>query len=443
MPNTTINSELTVVFSFLKEVIIWRVENPDGIFEKDAPTLPLAALTECVTIKFIKEKELTQAEIVIFILTLVPYVAPDFLLNTVSEAFPSGTDLPQFGGIKGKQHRGILPTGETAQFILAGNIMSERMRCITYFSENETFEKNRILYLDRAPDDEPILSGRILLYPEIFYLVTTGIVPAPKRSADFPAEKLETALTFDDLILNDKTMEEIQELQNWLNHHHTFYHSWGMKDRVKAGYRVLFHGPPGTGKTLTASLLGKHTGHPVYRIDLSTIVSKYIGETEKNLANLFDKAAHKDWILFFDEADAIFGKRTNVQNSNDKYANQEVSYLLQRVESHPGLVILASNFKDNIDDAFMRRFQSICEFEKPSAEERYQLWTTNLPSKLKLHPEIDLQQISDKYELTGSHIVNIIQYCSIDVLSRDTDQLTTKVLTKGIRKEFTKEDRLF
>ena len=131
-----------------------------------------------------------------------------------------------------------------------------------------------------------------------------------------------------------------------------------MRKRVKPGYRALFHGPPGTGKTLTATLLGKHTGRPVFRIDLSRVVSKYIGETEKNLSRLFDKAEHKDWILFFDEADALFGKRTEIRDAHDKYANQEVAYLLQRIESYAGLVILATNQRGNIDEAFLRRFQA-------------------------------------------------------------------------------------
>ena len=133
-------------------------------------------------------------------------------------------------------------------------------------------------------------------------------------------------------------------------------------------------GPPGTGKTMTASLLGKEFNKDVYRIDLSQIVSKYIGETEKNLEKIFVKAEHKDWILFFDEADALFGKRSNVQSAHDKYANQEVSYLLQRVEDFSGLIILASNYKTNIDSAFVRRFNAIIHFPMPGHHERFELW---------------------------------------------------------------------
>src|ERR1044071_9620636 len=122
---------------------------------------------------------------------------------------------------------------------------------------------------------------------------------------------------------------------------------------LKRGYKALFYGPSGTGKTLTATLLGKQFDRDVYRVDLSQVVSKYIGETEKNLEKIFTRAENRNWILFFDEADALFGKRSNVQSAHDKYANQEVSYLLQRVEDYNGLLILASNFKNNIDEAFL------------------------------------------------------------------------------------------
>jgi len=175
-----------------------------------------------------------------------------------------------------------------------------------------------------------------------------------------------------------------------------------MKSRIKPGFRVLFSGPPGTGKTLTASLLGKYTKCDVFRIDLSLVVSKYIGETEKNLSKLFDRAENEDWILFFDEADALFGKRTGVRDAHDKYANQEVSYLLQRIESHSGLVILATNMKNNIDSAFTRRFNSIIEFEILSTPERLILWGNNIPKNIKLDKDVNLEELSRKFEVNGA-----------------------------------------
>src|SRR5206468_6990848 len=157
------------------------------------------------------------------------------------------------------------------------------------------------------------------------------------------------------------------ELESWLLYNEQLVNEWKMEDRLKKGYRTLFYGPTGTGKTFTAGLLGKQVKKDVYKIDLSMVVSKYIGETEKNLELLFARAEDKGWILFFDEADALFGKRTSVKDAHDKYANQEVSYLLQRIEDYNGLVILATNMKSNIDPAFIRRFNSIIHFSPPQA----------------------------------------------------------------------------
>lgn len=211
--------------------------------------------------------------------------------------------------------------------------------------------------------------------------------------------------------------------------------------KVKPGYRVLFYGPPGTGKTLTASLLGKQFEKDVYRIDLSLVVSKYIGETEKNLEKIFAKAENKNWILFFDEADALFGKRTNVQNSHDRYANQEVSCLLQTIEDFPGLLILASNFKSNLDTAFVRRFHSIIHFPPPNATGRLTLWQKTFSAAIKPEPAIDLAMLADKYELTGASILNVVHYAALRSLSQDDKFIRNENIMEGIRKEFRKEER--
>ena len=210
---------------------------------------------------------------------------------------------------------------------------------------------------------------------------------------------------------------------------------------LKKGYRALFHGPPGTGKTLTASLLGKHYEKEVFRVDLSLVVSKYIGETEKNLSHLFAKAETKGWILFFDEADALFGKRSNVKDAHDRYANQEIAYLLQRVENYDGLVILASNLKSNIDEAFLRRFQSIVHFPMPNATERLQIWKKVCPSVFKLEEGNMLSVVAKKYKLSGAAIINVMQYCCLKTLDRTDNLLRQKDLIMGIKREFVKEEK--
>jgi SpoVK/Ycf46/Vps4 family AAA+-type ATPase len=213
---------------------------------------------------------------------------------------------------------------------------------------------------------------------------------------------------------------------------------WGMRGRLRPGYRAMFHGPPGTGKTLTASLLGRATGRDVYRIDLSAVISKYIGETEKTLALLFDQAQHRDWILFFDEADALFGKRTHVKDAHDRYANQEVSYLLQRVDEFDGLVILASNLRTNIDDAFLRRFNAVIRFPFPTAAERERIWQRHLPD----HVSAELASQLAEYELTGGNIVNVVQFAAIEAIARGADTIDIDDALRGIHREMEKEGKV-
>ena len=205
-------------------------------------------------------------------------------------------------------------------------------------------------------------------------------------------------------------------------------------------FPCLFYGPPGTGKTLTAKLLGKSLNQPVFRIDLSMLVSKYIGETEKNLARLFDRAKGKDWILFFDEADAIFGKRTSIKDSNDKWANLEVSYLLQKIEEHRGLVILATNLKENMDAALTRRFQVVIKFTKPGWPEQQQLWKTILPAHFEYAPQVKLDAFS-KYNFTGANISNILKQACLDSVANATTTISQESLKHAVLEELNKENR--
>lgn len=383
-----------------------------------------------------------QVYYMLLTIALIPHIKPGFYTSIIKEFMPEGGDAIPFGGIKGRNYRGILPTGETAQYILAGNNLNERRRIASIINDNSFLAKEGILSLESVPKGEPLMSGRLVLDPEWLERIITGTVSLPKFSTNFPAEQVQTPLDWEDLVLPDSTLKPVEELLVWIEHQQAFRDFKALQKHLKPGYRVLFHGPPGTGKTLTASLLGKATQRPVFRIDLSMVVSKYIGETEKNLAALFNKAAYKDWILFFDEADALFGKRTEVRDARDKFANQESAFLLQKVEAFPGLVILASNLKKNMDEAFARRFQSIIYFPSPDAKHRLRLWENIIPKQLKLDKEIDLKKIADTYELSGSNIVNIVQFCTLRVIAKGPKKLTLNLLIEGIRREYRKEERL-
>ncbi len=173
------------------------------------------------------------------------------------------------------------------------------------------------------------------------------------------------------------------------------------------------------------------------------VVSKYIGETEKNLENLFAKAEAKNWILFFDEADALFGKRTGVRDAHDKYANQEVSYLLQRMEDFDGLIILASNMKNNIDDAFIRRFNAIVRFNLPSENERALIWKKSFPQNIGFADDMDVPNLIKKYELSGGNIINIVQYSCLKALEKNKSEIYLNDVLNGIKREMYKEGKAF
>jgi len=394
--------------------------------------------------QFILEQQLGLEEILLMFLALMPRIDPSVIHRILLEYVGSKSDAPHVGGIRGKNHRGVLPNGELALFLVGGlnyELRNEFEKKIV--SRSKLFE-NQIVEFKSVEPHEPPLSGVITVQQDWYNEVVLGQIQLPKLSPDFPAQLIETNLDWSDLVVAPRTVEAINEIKLWLEFNDELMTTYGMKRLLKPGYRALFYGPPGVGKTLAVSLLGKHINRPVFRVDLSMVVSKYIGETEKNLAALFNKAESKDWILFFDEADAIFGKRTQVKDAHDKYANQEVSYLLQRVEGFNGLVILASNFKSNVDIAFARRFQSFVEFDMPIVEQRAELWNKLLPKNLQLESFIDLENIAHKYSINGANILNAVQYASVKALSRDKINpiILQDDLVRGIVKELKKEGKV-
>ncbi|MEZ4774826.1 MAG: ATP-binding protein [Bacteroidia bacterium] len=391
---------------------------------------------------FIDKYQMSFEEYVVLMLAMAPHIQPHFFDTIISSSIPEGGDFPQIGGVRGQQFRGFLPTGETALFLLAGDNMQRRFEVMQIFAEEHFFSREHILHLESPKEDEPETSGRLRLAQEYVELFTLGAASRPKFGLNFPAKNISTLMDWEDLILNPQTQKQIRELESWIKYGDVILNDWEMKKRIKPGFRALFYGPPGTGKTLTASLLGKYTQRDVYKVDLSMVVSKFIGETEKNLSSLFARAENKGWILFFDEADSLFGKRTNVRDAHDKYANQEVSYLLQRVEDYDGLVILASNFKGNIDEAFMRRFQSVIHFPLPKADERQKLWEKAIPPVITVDPEIDLSQIAGKYELSGANIMNIVQYACLRTVERNGRSFKLSEIMEGIAREFAKEGKV-
>ncbi len=389
----------------------------------------------------IKEHSITYIERIVLLLALAPHIQPQLLDVLLVKNADYDKLFTEFGGVKGVNHCGFIPTGETAAFIIAINNFENRFILTNMFSEQHFFKKHGILNLSAAVANEPILSGTINITPEYLNCFTQGTTFKPNYNTNFPAKQLTTERKWEDLVLEDSIMDNVNEIKDWIQYGDILLNKWDMKAKIKPGFRSLFYGPPGTGKTFTATLIGKATGLYVYQIDLSMIVSKFIGETEKNLASLFDQAQNKNWILFFDEADALFGKRTQTSSSNDRYANQEVSYLLQRIEDFPGVVILATNLKVNLDEAFSRRFQSMIYFPLPGAEQRKLLWHQAFSQHSVFEQGINIDEIAQKYEIAGGAIINISRYCSLKALKRNSQIILKKDIIMGIKREFLKEGK--
>ncbi|MBO4829924.1 MAG: ATP-binding protein [Fibrobacter sp.] len=389
----------------------------------------------------VKKYSLGFDERFLLILALVPHLAPQMLDMFFLNNGTLGRPYTEFGGWQSKSHRGFLPTCETALFVLAGDNLERRLEVMRLFDNNNVLFKNHILTLEYGEPGEPANSAALRITPEMLEYILTGSQNKPDYSMHFPAKLITSKLTWDDLILNNDVMEDIQQIISWISHSDVILNNWGMNKNIKSGYRALFYGPPGTGKTLTATLIGSKMNMDVYRIDLSQVVSKYIGETEKNLSGIFDQAESHNWILFFDEADALFGARTHTNNANDRAANQEIAYLLQRIEDHPGVVILASNLKSNIDDAFARRFQSVIYFPMPNCEERESLWNNLFPEKSVLEDNIDFHRLAEKFELSGGALTNVARYAILRAIGNNRKKISHKDIELGISKELQKEGK--
>ncbi|MBA4142861.1 MAG: ATP-binding protein [Nitrosospira sp.] len=257
------------------------------------------------------------------------------------------------------------------------------------------------------------------------------------------AHKIALKYRWNDIILPLDRTEQLREICNHVKYRDRIYTEWGfdIKLAMGKGLCVLFAGPSGTGKTMSADIIAGELGLDLYKIDLSNVVSKYIGETEKNLSRIFDEAETSNAILFFDEADALFGKRSEVKDSHDRYANIETGYLLQRMEEHEGIVILASNFRKNMDEAFVRRLHFTVEFPFPNEEDRLRIWENVWPEAMPRDPNLDLEFLARRFQVTGGNIRNIALSAAF-LAADDTGVVGMRHLVRATQREYQKMGKL-
>ncbi len=251
--------------------------------------------------------------------------------------------------------------------------------------------------------------------------------------------KVTPRQSWEDIVLPVDRLQQLREICNAMKHRSKVLEEWGFDRKLSLGkgLNVLFAGPSGTGKTMAAEIMAAELELDLYKIDLSTVVSKYIGETEKNLARIFAEAECSNAILFFDEADALFGKRSEVRDSHDRYANIEINYLLQKMEEHEGVVILATNFRRNMDDAFVRRMHFTVEFPLPSEADRRRIWEQIWPKDTPQAPDLDFEFMARRFEIPGGNIRNIAMAAAF-LAASDGGVVSMSHLLHGTRREYQK-----
>ncbi|MDQ2805619.1 MAG: AAA family ATPase [Chloroflexota bacterium] len=257
------------------------------------------------------------------------------------------------------------------------------------------------------------------------------------------ARKIIPRYTWNDLVLPSDRLAQLHEMCSGVRFAPIVFEQWGFDRKLSSGkgVNVLFAGAPGTGKTMAAEVLATDLGLDLYKIDLSALVSKYIGETEKNLEKIFREGHTSNAILFFDEADSIFGKRSEVKDSHDRYANMEISYLLQRMEEYDGIVILATNLRKNMDEAFVRRMRGAIEFPLPEETDRLEIWRRTFPVEAPLDPNADLAFLARAFKFSGGNIKNIVLEAAF-LAAQSGTTITMTHLVHATRREHQKTGRL-
>ena len=429
---------LNAVILWLKEIINQRCTEIDSDIISQSVTqispLPHIEVDSPYAETTLKHN-LNETGYILLALSIVPDYYPEAFERILLTRDERGYLKPHFGGQYNNRHNQFIPTYFTALFLLSGNNLELRGKYVAELQQSHPLLQEQILYQGHGEDIEKHFMQSVIELDSSYYdYFTKGIKPRLDHGQHFAASLKESHLTKDDVVLEDIVAEQIQPMDNYAKVMESdFFDS--STHKFKKGFIALFHGSPGTGKTLLAGILANSYGLDMYHVDLSNVVSRYVGEAEKKLEIIFNRLQGKNCMLFFDEADALFGKRSEVKEAHDRYANQEVSYLLQRIETFDGLVVLASNFKNNMDEAFLRRMDVTVNVIRPQEKSREALWKHYLPNNLQFESDALLAHLVKEFAYTGANIRNVMKNVAIAMASEEKTSISYEDMTTYLKIE--------
>jgi hypothetical protein len=383
--------------------------------------------------RVVREYNMSLEERVVLLLALAPHVCPQlldlfFLRNTNYDR-----GFTQFGGLKGYNHAGFIPTVETALFLLAGENLEKRFQLLSLFSDHHYFQKNKILLLGSITSGEPSASRMLSVSDEYLHHFISNEMNKSVGSAIFPAQLVTTNLEWEDLVLADEIIDQVMQIRAWITHGHQLMEEWGMKKWLKPGYRAVFYGVAGTGKTLTAALLGKTAGLDVCKIDLSIFRSGHNHEIKQFISDLIDQAQRKNWILLFDLGDDSYSEKSlAVNNGYQQPQFIQLPFLLRSLENFSGVAIFIADLSTPLNKCFYSGLQSVIHFPVPSFRERKALWLQAFSKNTSLQKELHFDEIASRYEITGGAIMEVSRQAMLRALQRGDQTIQLNDLLKSL-----------
>jgi hypothetical protein len=425
--------QVILELDWLEKIIQQRIIEPTSDLEN---LLPVLAIESPIS-KIVAENNLNYADRVLLLLALAGRQMPE-KLAVIFKQVKDNYQSALFGGHATEGGLCFIPTLKTAIYLLAGDT-NERAYYSAYFNKKNTLFLKEILILKNTSQSQYSTDFEVCINEQFLNTLLFGEMPRLDGDTGFGATLIETKKPFDEIILSEKTRSELEYVLKFIRSKDELFKAKEVQQNFEENYIVVFKGLPGTGKTVTAKSIGQKFGLPVYKVNLAAVVSKYVGATEKKLDRIFNRLHGQNCILFFDEADALFGKRTEVNNSNDRYANQQTALLLEKIEAFKGIVILASNIHDIeivLDMAFQRRISLVVDFEFPERAERQLLWEKTIPANFNYDETVLRKAV--EYQLTGASIKNIVFESLILATDLKTKTLTWAILEPNMRREFKK-----